>query len=410
MASTKTVFVLPSWYPPDGGSFFKEQTEVLAEVANQVVLYPQSVSVKKLLRSPIKEAAQLYRITHDNDTNVPTLKLPYIIAPKLFRVNILCQYICFRILFARATRLYGTPDILHVHSSIWAGFSAYKISKKFGTPYIITEHRGRFVNNSYARKEKQLPKSFESYLTKIFSNASFIAPVSNPMIPKIRSYIDQTVAIESKPNLVNTNIFEKTKKQQVKASQFTFVTVSALVNLKGIDVLLKAFAEVLKETSDNLELMIIGDGPERTRLENLVEELQIRQSITFKGQQGRSDVARLLAQSHVFVLPTRYEAFGVVLVEALMAGMPVLATRNSGGPDSIVTPGINGYLFDIDNITQLKDLMIDVYSTYDKWNLTRIAASARQGYGPEAFMRQYKELYAKVSGSEPKDKGYNEAL
>lgn len=395
--TTKTVFVLPSWYPPDGGIFFKEQTEVLAKIANQVVLYPQPISVKKVLREPIQQIKKMYRIKHTSDAGVQTLSLAYIQAPRLFRVNIFFQYWFFRLLYARACRLYGKPDVLHVHSAIWAGYSAYKIGSKYKVPYIITEHRSRFVNNSYAKEAGQLPRRFHSYLKKAFSNASFIAPVSEPMIPKIRSYLGRAVAIESKPNLVNTDIFSNRGCTQLKAQKFSFITVCSLNKIKGVDVLIKAFAKMIEETGFAADLVIVGDGPDKNWLESLAIKLGVDARITFKGQQSRTEVGRLMMQSHVFVLPTRYEAFGVVFGEALMAGLPVLATRGSGGPDSIVTPGVNGHLFDIDDITQLKDLMADVYTTYDEWNLTEIAENAYEKYGKKAFMRQYEELFERIS-------------
>ncbi|MGM0914236.1 MAG: glycosyltransferase [Pseudomonadota bacterium] len=395
MSLKRKVFVLPSWYPPDGGSFFKEQTEALSEIANLVVVYPRGVSIRALIKSPLKEINNLYR-TKEIDAAVPTLIFSYLSLPKLFRINLLSKWLCFRVLFSAASKKYGEPELIHVHSGIWAGYCAYRLKKKRSIPYIITEHRGRFVDNYHARMENQLPKQYRKFLTKIFSNASYIAPVSRSMIPKITSYLERDVTIEEKPNLVNAEIFDAHKGKVAKSEKFTFVTVCALVKLKGVDILINAFAEVLTEAHSDVELLIIGDGPERRPLENMVERLGICEAVKFKGQQPREKVGQLMLQSHVFVLPTRYEAFGVVFGEALMAGLPVLATRRSGGPDSIVIPGINGYLFDIDDADQLRELMVNAYSNYDAWDHDKIEKNAKKKYGRKAFLKKYQSLFDEV--------------
>lgn len=396
MNTTKTVFVFPSWYPPDGGSFFKEQTEVLAEMSHQIVLYPREVSIKKIMKAPMRELASMCRIEHESDCNIHILRVTYIRVPKSLRFRLYLQYLFFSLLYKRACRLYGKPDVIHVHSAIWAGYSAYLIGGKRKIPYIITEHRGRFVDNDYANAKKQLPERFRKYLIKIFSNAAFIAPVSESMIPKIYSYLEKEVEVESRPNLINTKIFDNQDVCHNKADQFTFISVCGLTDTKGVDILIKAFAQALEKSKIISSLVIVGDGPDRKLLEELAVELKIENKVIFKGHRSREEVGRLLMQSHVFALPTRYEAFGVVFGEALAAGLPVLATRGSGGPDSIVTPGVNGYLFDIDNIAQLADLMIKVYKNYHQWDFSEIAKSAHKKYGKETFKRSYRQLFDRV--------------
>ena len=106
------------------------------------------------------------------------------------------------------------------------------------------------------------------------------------------------------------------------------------VERKGFRTLINAFAQVLR-TNANVRLEIGGDGPERKKLHELCKSLGIERSVLFLGSLSREQVRDALWRAHAFVLPSYLETFGVVLLEAMSTGLPVIATK-CGGPEFFV--------------------------------------------------------------------------
>lgn len=119
-----------------------------------------------------------------------------------------------------------------------------------------------------------------------------------------------------------------------------FITVGRLAVVKNYPLLLRAFAQVVR-VHPGCWLQIVGDGSERNALERLARELKLSASVSFLGFQ--KNVAWLLAQSDVFVLSSRYEGISIAVLEAMRAGLPVIATRVGGTPE-VVVDGETGIL------------------------------------------------------------------
>ena len=118
--------------------------------------------------------------------------------------------------------------------------------------------------------------------------------------------------------------------------------VGRLARVKGLPILLRAIAS-MKERQLAVHLTLVGDGPERTALESLAQELRISEQLTFTGSQSEAEVRRWLARSDVFVLPSFAEGLPVVLMEAMASSLPVVATRIAGVSE-LVVDGRNGFL------------------------------------------------------------------
>ncbi len=384
------IFVIPSWFPPNGGSFFLEQSIVLNEKFEEIVLYVEPMSIREIIKNPLK-IKKLFTIEEELIKGLKILRGFNLRVPKYCLPNIHIEQYAYMRLYRYAVKKYGKPNLLHVHSAIWGGWYAYKIKMKYKVPYIITEHRSRFVNNKYAQNENQLPNNYKKYLLKVFSNSSYICPVSSAMIDKIKYYsLDSKV----KPifNMVNEELFfyEEVNKRE----KFTFITVAGLISLKGIDTLLYAFQKVI-EKYPKVELLIIGKGIEKNNLLKISNELNISSQVYFLGNQSRELVARYMKESNVFILPTKYEAFGVVFAEALAMGLPVISTKNSGGPDDFVNSK-NGTLVEINNVNELSIAMHDIIENYSEYNNKEIANNAKRLFGKECFQNNYSKIYNKV--------------
>jgi len=384
------VFVIPSWFPPNGGSFFLEQSIVLNEKFEEIVLYVEPISIREVIKNPLT-IKKLFTIEEELIEGLKILRAFNLRVPKFWLPNIYIEQYAYIRLYKYAVKKYGRPNLLHVHSAIWGGWYAYKIKTKYKIPYIITEHRSRFVDNKYAQRENQLPFIFKQYLSKIFINSSYVCPVSSSMINKIKYYSSNS-RVKSIFNMVNEKLFfyEEVKKRE----KFTFIVVAGLIPLKGIDILLYAFQKVVEEYP-KLELLIIGDGIEKNNLLKISNELNITSQVYFLGSQSREFVAKYMKESHVFVLPTKYEAFGVVFAEALAVGLPVISTKNSGGPDDFINRE-NGILVEIDNINELSMAMKNMIENYSKYNNKEIANNTKKMFGKECFQNEYTKIYKEV--------------
>ena len=141
-------------------------------------------------------------------------------------------------------------------------------------------------------------------------------------------------------------------------------------------------------------LTVIGDGPEEARLRELARTLGTEDSVTFTGRLERSAMAELYKESDAFVLASRSETFGVVLIEALSAGLPVITAR-SGGPEDFVDDS-NGLLVPADDIAALAEAMENMVREADRYDRAALAASARERFSPGAVAGALTALYEEI--------------
>ncbi len=167
----------------------------------------------------------------------------------------------------------------------------------------------------------------------------------------------------------------------VKRAPATPPVIGALGRLhevKGFDLLLRA-AAVLRDRGVDFRLRIAGDGPELHALRHLRSELKLNDRVEFCG--WLSDAADFLGGLDLFVVPSRHEAFGLVLVEAMAAGVPVVAS-DIKGPRDILKGGIFGRLSRSEDVISLCDAVAAVFSA---WPQTLEVAEAAQAHALSSY-------------------------
>jgi len=143
----------------------------------------------------------------------------------------------------------------------------------------------------------------------------------------------------------------------------SILSIASYDKYKGLDVLIRSFS-LLLSFDRRLRLLLAGDGPERKQLEELAKSLSVDAQIDFLGWQGRDQIKQLLFNCDVFVLPSRWESFGLVLLEALSCGKPVVATNVVGIPE-IIENGRNGLLVEPDDPAALAAAIKRVLTNHD---------------------------------------------
>lgn len=379
------VLILPSWYPatPDDvdGIFFRQQAQALQRSGLQVgVIAPL---FRSLRGQPETVFSTNYGFKNYVEQDVPTYVYNSMYFFPRMRLDRDRWVNAGKKLFARYVADHGRPDGLHAHSMNHGGILAHAIHQETGIPYVITEH-----GTTYARKlirEWQWPamqQAAEKAAARIAVSQEFCTLLKNEFKGLEWKYI---------PNILSAK-FEAAVDLAHKPQNehFTFCSVAHLQHKKGFDILLPAFAQALK-TRPDMKLKIGGKGPEEAKLHQLAADLNLGGSVEFLGGLKNEEVLKLMYESDAFVLASRIETFGVVFIEALAQGLPVVATR-CGGPESIVTPA-NGLLIDTENQQALTEALIALHDNHRQYSPQALREACLNEFGEHSVVSQLTETY-----------------
>ena len=364
------ILVLPSWYPtkedPVKGSFFAEQAAALAR-------YGHTVTVMA--------------VYNDGERGVQTEKRPdgnlteYLIHVKPLRFHL--TY--FRILreMHRILRESGRPDIIHVHSFRAIRY-ARALKRRLHVPIVVTEHVTWFERNMLSEKEL-------AAVSRDYNAADAVIAVGEGLKNAIQPLYRKAVQVI--PNLADRRFFENGRYAPPQNGRFRFISVCLLDRKKGVDVLLDAFAEVRKKHSEAM-LTICGDGEEMENLRAQAKALALDGAVEFAGSCSREECARRLKDSQAFVLPSRYETFGIVFVEAMGCGLPIIMTK-TGAWKTLVRPetGLAVETEDPAGLAYAMETMIERYDDYDPETIRRFC---RNNFSENAVCEQLTAEYKRL--------------
>jgi glycosyltransferase involved in cell wall biosynthesis len=177
-----------------------------------------------------------------------------------------------------------------------------------------------------------------------------------------------------------------------------WITVGRLTKQKGLDLLIDAFSKAGERVSGPIFLLIVGGGEDGPILEAQVTQRKREGEVVFLGE--RNDVADLLAASDAFVLSSRWEGGPLVVLEAMAAALPVVATR-VGDVDQMVVDGVTGLVVDPGSIQELSEAMIRIMSLDAEAAQWGVAGSERiqASYHFSRAQRQVENFYMEIAGA-----------
>lgn len=379
------ILILASWYPdkdkPLNGIFFKEQAEALKQNGLDVsVLNIHLDSIANFFKAKKKME---YSKTNENNIHVYRVK-SYNFFPKMYKLYIKYYAYLLKKYISIIEKEEGKIDLVHIHSAFDAGI-AYSVAD-INIPYVITEHSSRYHRGIISQSENNM-------LYSVFSNANKVIAVGKGLSEKIYEYCNG-IAPTIIPNMVKIIDDENIKIDNSK-EKFRFFSLAFLNKYKGMDVLIKAFSRN-KYLLDSIELFIGGDGPEREALEDLTKELGLTKNIFFLGELNREEVKYYMKNSDAFVLASRVETFGVVFIEAMIQGKPVIGTK-TGGPDTFITDKV-GLTVDIDDIDQLAMAIKDIYKKHDSYDKDYIKNYCVDSFSEDIVANKLKTIYNEIVG------------
>lgn len=391
MENEKRILVIPSWYPPDGGYFFKEHSEAIQKSGWQVdLLVNRMVGVRKLIQAG-PSALRPFRVKMEGTLRV--IRSFYLKLPGSEKLNIEGWSRGTLRMYRRYQKRFGKPDLILAHSVTWAGYAAFLISQEFDIPYVVVEHRSFFVWST--EEARRMVKPFYlPFFEKAYTHCKKLVLVSDSQRSGIETLIPsakrQTIVI---PNMIREDMFLPPDTPR-KRDPFVFIWAGRLEHVKGVDLLLKAVKLLADRVDKPFSVRLAGRGSIREELEQKSLILGVGDRVKFMGRLSREEMQREMQCANCFVLPSRYEAFGVVLIEAMATGLPVIATR-SGGPDSIVTRE-NGLLIDPENADQLSMAMEQVMDNSEDYSEGKIRELTLRKYGNTSVLEQYSQLFLQL--------------
>lgn len=368
------VLFLASWYPnrvhPVGGIFIEEHAHAVSNFANVAVLHiTPDPNLKK----------SIYEIEYLKVNEIPTVKVYFkiwhvaktsIISRLIYLIRYLKgAYRGFKVM----KNCFGVPHIVHVNVTLPAGIFAFFLKKTKGISYIITEHWTGYLshNGAYANNKSFFYKIMTQLIVK---NASSVVAVSESLKSAMLSHnlINKYFVV---PNQVDVELFSPivNKRNDFKKK---IIHVSLLSKVKNVYGILRVAKSLSCERND-FELHIVGDGPDKTALEALADNLKIKDRfVFFHGFRTLAEIAKIMQLSDFFVMFSDYENLPCAMIEALAVGLPIIATKVGGIPEHIT--GKYGLLVsprDDNSLFSAINYMLDNYMAYDAHRIREYAVN-----------------------------------
>jgi L-malate glycosyltransferase len=284
-------------------------------------------------------------------------------------------------------------NVLHVHYAIPHAYAAYMakqmlIEKGISVKVVTTLH-GTDIT---------LVGSHPTYKTAVefsINNSDVVTAVSNDLKKTTNRLFKIKNDIQVIYNFIDTQKYDKAHEQKCNRAAIAnpderiLTHVSNFRPVKRVEDVIKVFYEVHKEIPS--KLLLIGEGPERAKAENLVNKLKISDDVLFLG--NSSEVTKVLCYSDIFLLPSQTESFGLAALEAMAARTPVIST-NTGGLPEVNIHGKTGYLSSLGDVTEMANNAISILKNQETLEMFKQNAKEHtKRFSLDNILPIYEDIY-----------------
>jgi L-malate glycosyltransferase len=299
-------------------------------------------------------------------------------------------------------------DLVHAHYAIPHATSAYLAreiikeevqSKKKGNSNIkiITTLHGTDITLT------GLEISFLPTMRFSIQKSDGVTAVSEFLKTKTQSQYDIQKDIRVIPNFINLDIYKKVNNKETeclrdrltKNHEKIMVHTSNFRPLKRVDDVIRIFQKVNEKIPS--KLLLIGDGPERSKCEYLAKDLGIDDRVKFYGEQ--ESFMELLSIADLFLMPSQSESFGLSALEAMACGVPVVSS-NAGGLPELNLHGETGYIAEIGDVDKMADYAVTLLDDPKRYEIFSENALERATnlFSAEKIIPEYEKYYEEVLG------------
>ncbi|SEP93700.1 glycosyltransferase [Thalassovita taeanensis] len=285
------------------------------------------------------------------------------------------------------------PDIIHVHHPFWLGSLGRIMARRLNIPVIYTYHtRLEYYAHQIPVPGRLFRNVIAHWLIRRFANKCDAVIVPTPVARDYMRLIGVDRPVHVQPTGLDLEKFEPPNgprlselRQEVNPDgRLVFVTVSRLSPEKNIHFIIAAMERLKSRDTAPFRLLVLGDGDERAPLEKMVKARDLEGDVTFLGNIDGSIVPQYLAISDVFVFASRSETQGMVVLEAMAAGLPVVAV-DSSGVDAFVSNGTTGYRTPEDIVQWTAALSRLIDDPHLRKALGENAKAVAHGYSTDKF-------------------------
>lgn len=295
-------------------------------------------------------------------------------------------------------------QIVHCHSPIGGvicRLACRRARNKYGTKVIYTAHGFHFFKGAskaawfiYYPIERWCSKYTDILITinqEDFHNAKKMKAKKVEYVPGIGIPVEE---------IRNIKVDRDRRRAEFgyKDSDFVFMSTGQISMRKNHEVVIRALS-LLKDKENRMKYLIVGFGEEKDRLTRLVREFGLERAVIFAGY--RSDVKELLHCVDAFVFPSIQEGLPVALMEAMAAGLPIVASRIRGNVD-LIEDGVNGYLAEYDSPENFKSRMERAMTT-DTFNMTENNKHRIMEFHADKVKAKMTNIYLSISGTWKKE-------
>lgn len=389
----RKVLVVSHMYPSQanrvGGIFVHEQVKALrAQGVDARVVSGEPFWINTLDPRRVKHALSIYRAQNirawEHYDSVPVIRFPYLVSGALPFQTHAATYTHGMMRQAKWIREDFPFELVHSHTAYTDGTAGRWLARKFKVPFVITEHTGPFnllTRTAYLKHMTQ----------KALNAADAIVAVSSALCRDIQNQIrlDSPARLSVIANLVNTEFFLPQTRQRDQLVNMLWV--GHFVPVKRVPVLINAFARALND-HPHLRLRLAGDGEGVDDAQQRVHALGLADVVEFVGAASREQLVRYYRECDFLVISSESETFGVVAIEAMSCGRPVLTSR-CGGPEDVVTHPLLGLTVGL-SVEELAEGMLEMASHRDRFDERVIRAVTKLRFSAPRIADRLIGLYS----------------
>jgi N-acetyl-alpha-D-glucosaminyl L-malate synthase BshA len=296
---------------------------------------------------------------------------------------------------------YEQLDILHVHYAIPHASAAYMAKQILASngihiPVVTTLHG---TDITLVGKDR----TYKPVVTFSINQSDGVTAVSQDLKNDTCKFFEIQKDIKVIPNFIDLNRFQHKAQNHFKIAiapnkEKIIVHTSNFRKVKRVPDVVKIFAKIVEKIP--AKLLLAGDGPERSEVEQLVRELNLKDSVRFLGKLDA--VEEILSVSDLFLLPSETESFGLAALEAMACKLPVISS-NAGGIPELNINGVTGFLNEVGDIDGMAANAIHILENQERLDAFKARALAHaKTFDIALIMPQYEAFYQEIINSSKK--------